>query len=59
LKTEILKRPYELTIIDDHQVTDEVSAVELIGEPVRVVHDSFKNPKVTFPDDLEAQDLTY
>ncbi len=58
-KTEILKRAYELAIIDDHQVTDEVSAVELIGEPVRIVHDSFKNPKATFPDDLEAQDLTY
>jgi 2-C-methyl-D-erythritol 4-phosphate cytidylyltransferase len=58
-KTELLKRAYKQAIIDDHLVTDEVSAVELIGEPVRVVHDSFKNSKVTFPDDLNAQDLTH
>ncbi|MDE0571042.1 MAG: 2-C-methyl-D-erythritol 4-phosphate cytidylyltransferase [Verrucomicrobiales bacterium] len=58
-KTELLKRAYKQAIIDDHLVTDEVSALELIGEPVRVVHDSLKNPKVTFPDDLNAQDFTH
>jgi|TARA_B110000014_G_scaffold182258_1_gene131428 2-C-methyl-D-erythritol 4-phosphate cytidylyltransferase len=58
-KTELLKRAYKQAIINDHPVTDEVSAVELIGEPVRVVHDSFRNPKVTFPHDLNTQDLTH
>ena len=58
-KTELLKRAYKKAIIEDQQVTDEVSAIELIGKPVRVVHDSFKNPKITFPDDLKAQNLIH
>ena len=54
--TELIKRAYVQANLENQQVTDEVSAIELIGEPVRVVHDPFKNPKITFPDDLKAKD---
>ncbi len=55
-RTELIERAYNQAILEDRQVTDEVSAIELVGAPVRVVHDPFNNPKITFPDDLKAQD---
>ena len=58
-RTELLKKAYKQAIIDNKKVTDEVSAVELIGESVQVVHDPFKNPKITFPDDLKTQEFTH
>ena len=33
-------------------VTDEVSAVEALGEPVWLVENHEPNPKITFPADL-------
>ena len=44
-RTELIERAY-----------NQAAAIELVGAPVRVVHDPFNNPKITFPDDLKAQD---
>lgn len=52
-RTSLLKRAYEKALADDVAVTDEVSAVELLGEPVYLVRNETPNPKVTFPCDLE------
>lgn len=42
-------------IAKEHQktVTDDVSLVELLGKPVKIVEGSYQNFKVTTPDDLE------
>jgi 2-C-methyl-D-erythritol 4-phosphate cytidylyltransferase len=39
-------------IHDGALVTDEVSAVQHVGEPVFVVENTTPNPKITFPADL-------
>ena len=38
--------------VDIPRITDESSAVELLGEPVRLVQSATPNPKVTVPEDL-------
>ncbi|MFN0075932.1 MAG: 2-C-methyl-D-erythritol 4-phosphate cytidylyltransferase [Prosthecobacter sp.] len=49
---ELLVRAYEAVIRDSLLVTDEVSAVQHLGEPVFVVENSEPNPKITFPADI-------
>lgn len=34
------------------QVTDEVTALQLIGHPTRLVHNHDPNPKITWPEDV-------
>jgi 2-C-methyl-D-erythritol 4-phosphate cytidylyltransferase len=51
-RTDLLKRAYAKALADKVEVTDEVSAVELLGEPVFLVQNDTQNPKVTFPSDL-------
>ena len=34
------------------QVTDEVTALQLIGHPTRLVHNHEPNPKITWPEDV-------
>jgi 2-C-methyl-D-erythritol 4-phosphate cytidylyltransferase len=48
----LLVRAYEAVIRDQALVTDEVSAVQHLGEPVFVVENMTPNPKITFPADL-------
>ncbi|MGV3663419.1 MAG: 2-C-methyl-D-erythritol 4-phosphate cytidylyltransferase [Prosthecobacter sp.] len=48
----LLTRAYEAVIRDGAHVTDEVSAVQHVGEPVFVVENSEPNPKITFPSDI-------
>lgn len=48
----LLVRAYESVIRDQALVTDEVSAVQHLGEPVFVVENITPNPKITFPADL-------
>jgi len=50
---ELLRRAYRQIMAERQLVTDEVSAVEALGEPVYLVEDPFPNLKVTFPADLE------
>jgi 2-C-methyl-D-erythritol 4-phosphate cytidylyltransferase len=51
-KRELLVRAYAAVIRDHLLVTDEVSAVQHLGEPVFVVENSEPNPKITFPADI-------
>lgn len=48
----LLSRAYDAVIRDGALVTDEVSAVQHIGAPVRVVENFELNPKITFPADI-------
>ncbi len=48
----LLTRAYEAVIRDQALVTDEVSAVQHLGQPVFVVENTTPNPKITFPADL-------
>jgi 2-C-methyl-D-erythritol 4-phosphate cytidylyltransferase len=52
IRLELLKEGFAYA--DTHQmtVTDDVSLVELLGKPVKVVEGSYANLKVTTPDDL-------
>lgn len=51
-KRDLLVRAYEAVIRDQVLVTDEVSAVQHLGEPVFVIENSEPNPKITFPADI-------
>lgn len=51
-KRELLVRAYDAVIRDRLHVTDEVSAVQHLGESVYVVENSEPNPKITFPSDI-------
>ena len=48
----LLDRAYEAVIRDGVLVTDEVSAVQHVGQPVFVVENTEPNPKITFPADI-------
>lgn len=48
----LLMRAYDTVIRDGLLVTDEVSAVQHLGEPVFVVENFEPNPKITFPADI-------
>lgn len=48
----LLVRAYAAVIRDGAQVTDEVSAVQHVGEAVFVVANPEPNPKITFPSDI-------
>lgn len=49
---DLLVRAYEAVIRDGAHVTDEVSAVQHVGEAVFVVENTEPNPKITFPSDI-------
>lgn len=51
-KVELLQRAYEAVEEQKAVITDEASAVELIGEPVRLVEWSRHNIKITTAEDL-------
>jgi 2-C-methyl-D-erythritol 4-phosphate cytidylyltransferase len=51
-KVELLQRAYRAVEEQNVVVTDEASAVELIGEPVRLVEWPHPNIKITTADDL-------
>ncbi|MDW3197536.1 MAG: 2-C-methyl-D-erythritol 4-phosphate cytidylyltransferase [Cytophagales bacterium] len=50
-KTELLKQAYKQPFQDDF--TDDASVVENIGQQVVLVEGSYKNIKITTPEDLE------
>ena len=49
----LLVRAYEAVLAAGALVTDEVSAVQHLGQAVKVVDNPWPNPKITFPADLE------
>ena len=49
---DLLRRAVAALDDKDPRVTDESSAVELLGEEVRLVQSATPNPKVTVPEDL-------
>lgn len=53
-RRDLLRRAYEKVLRDGVLVTDEVSAVQHLGEPVIVVENDTPNPKITYPQDLAA-----
>ncbi len=55
LKKEILKKGFEYADKHALTVTDDVSLAELIGHPVKLVEGSYRNIKITTPEDLYAQ----
>ena len=48
-----LKAAYELIVADGNAVSDEVSAVQAAGFPVRLLANSNWNIKITYPLDLD------
>lgn len=48
----LLVRAYENVIATGALVTDEVSAIQHLGEPVFAIENTQPNPKITFPADL-------
>lgn len=51
-RLDLLLRAYETVLDAGAVVTDEVSAVESLGEPVQLVENHEPNPKITVPADL-------
>lgn len=52
-RVELLRRAYEKVMNEQLLVTDEVSAIEALGEPVFLVENPHPNPKTTYPADLD------
>jgi len=52
-KTNLLVKAYQQVIHSGARVTDEVSAMELIGQSVHLVANDSANPKITYPADIE------
>lgn len=50
----LLRAAYAAVIARGVPVTDEVSAVQAYGHPVRLVENPAPNPKITLPGDLES-----
>ncbi|MEM9081180.1 MAG: 2-C-methyl-D-erythritol 4-phosphate cytidylyltransferase [Verrucomicrobiota bacterium] len=49
---DLIRSAYSKVATDQISVTDEVSAVQHLGKPVKLVSSQQPNPKVTYPGDL-------
>tara|TARA_B100000575_G_scaffold173957_1_gene139403 strand:+ start:2036 stop:2728 length:693 start_codon:yes stop_codon:yes gene_type:complete len=56
---DIITKAYSEILKEGIDVTDEVSAVMHYGKPVKIVHNEWANPKVTFPKDLKIRPPSY
>ena len=54
VRPELLRRGFELVAREGLEVTDDVSVVEALGEPVKVTLGQYTNIKVTTPDDMSV-----
>ena len=52
-RADLLLKAYEQVAKSGARVTDEVSAMELIGQPVHLTTNDSLNPKITYPADIE------
>lgn len=55
--TELLRRAYEKVFAEHVEITDEVSAVEALGEPVFLVLNEQPNLKLTYESDLKVAEM--
>jgi 2-C-methyl-D-erythritol 4-phosphate cytidylyltransferase len=51
-KREVIIKAYRLAFMDHYTGTDDAGLVERIGVPVKMVHGSYENIKITTKDDL-------
>ena len=59
IETVLLKQGYEKAYGENLSVTDDVSLVELLGKPVKIVEGAYTNIKITTPDDLAVAETLY
>ncbi len=52
-KADLLVEAYRVVQSKGARVTDEVSAMELIGHPTHLVNNPGPNPKITYPEDID------
>lgn len=52
-KKELITRAYEQVLSGDSQITDEVSALQLLGQSTQLVENTSPNPKITVQADLD------
>jgi len=57
LQKQLLLDAFDKCYADKLNVTDDVSLAELIGRPVKIVQGSYKNIKITTPEDLTVAQL--
>ncbi|HBE96334.1 MAG TPA: 2-C-methyl-D-erythritol 4-phosphate cytidylyltransferase [Verrucomicrobiales bacterium] len=50
----LIKQAYQQVASGDAQITDEVSALQLLGQGTTLVEDTYPNPKITVQADLDA-----
>lgn len=53
VRPELLRRGFEFVEANDLDVTDDVSLVEHLGEPVKLTVGEYTNLKITTPEDLD------
>lgn len=56
-KRGLLEKAYALILSNKLIVTDEVSALQHINQPTKLIHNRTPNPKITLPGDLEIASL--
>lgn len=54
---ELLTQAYHTVLAQGTRVTDEVSALELIGYPTHLVSNPSPNPKITYPHDIVQAEM--
>lgn len=51
-RNDLLRKGMDRSFAENRSVTDETSAVELLGQPVTLIDPGYPNPKITTPEDL-------
>ncbi len=59
IKRELLAKGFEKAQREELTVTDDVSLVEQLDQPVKLVEGSYQNIKITTPNDLLLAELIY
>lgn len=54
IRSELLQRGFQKVTEENLEVTDDVSIVEAMGEPVKLTLGEYTNLKITTPDDLQT-----
>lgn len=57
IQTSLLKNGFKQVLEDNLDVTDDVSIIELLGHPVKLVEGAYTNLKITTPEDLALAEL--
>ena len=53
IKPDLLRKGFDKVKAEDLEVTDDVSIIEQLGEPVRITVGDYYNIKLTTPEDLQ------